>query len=204
MDICRAVLASQQNWAGCTEFPHINCPIRIHILPNHQKSLNSWTFPGGSDSKEFASNVGGLGLIPGLWRSPGGGQSNLLQDSCLENPLGQRRLEWYCPWGRKEPEMTERLSTASVGSAAHPCASVCDPTDHSTTGLPVHHQLPETAQTHVHRVSDAIQSSHPLTSPSPPAFNLSQHQGFFQWVSSLDQVVKILELQLQHQSSNEY
>ena len=56
---------------------------------------------------------------------------------------------------------------------------VCDPVDHSTPGLPVHHQLPELTQTHVHRVSDAIQPSHPLSSPSPPALNLFQHQGLF-------------------------
>ena len=77
---------------------------------------------------------------------------------------------------------------------------LCDPMDCSTPGFPVHHQLPELAQTHVHRVGDAIQSSHPLLSPSPPAFNLSQHQGLFQWVSSSHQVAKILEFQLQHQS----
>ena len=62
------------------------------------------------------------------------------------------------------------------------------------------HQLPELAQTHVPQVSDATQPSHPLSSPSPPAFNLSQHQGLFQWVSSLHQVAKVLEFQLQHQS----
>ena len=67
-------------------------------------------------------------------------------------------------------------------------------------GFPVHHQLPELAQTLVHWVSDAIQPSHPLSSPSPPAFNLSQHQGLFQRVSSSHQVAKVLELQLQHQS----
>ena len=66
--------------------------------------------------------------------------------------------------------------------------------------LPVHHQLPELAQTHVHPVSDAIQLCHPLSSPSPPAFNLSQHQGLFKWVSSSRQVAKVLEFQLQHQS----
>ena len=77
---------------------------------------------------------------------------------------------------------------------------LCDPTDCSTPGLPVHHQLPEFTQTHVHLVSDAIQPSHPLLSPSPPAFNLSQHQGLFKWVSSLHQVAKVLEFQLQHQS----
>ena len=64
-------------------------------------------------------------------------------------------------------------------SVAQSCPTLCDPMDGSTPGLPVHHQLPEFTQTHVHRVGDAIQPSHPLSSPSPPAFNLSQHQGLF-------------------------
>ena len=68
----------------------------------------------------------------------------------------------------------------------------CNPMDYSTPGLPVHHQRSEFTQTHVHWVSDAIQPSHPLSSPSPPAFNLSQHQGLFQWVSSSHQVTKVL------------
>ena len=72
--------------------------------------------------------------------------------------------------------------------------------DCSTPGLPVHHQLPEFTQTHVHWVGDAIQPSHPLLSPSLPAFNFSQHQGLFKWVSSLHQVANVLEFQLQHQS----
>ena len=72
--------------------------------------------------------------------------------------------------------------------------------DCSMPGLPVHHQLPEFTQTHVHWIGDAIQPSHPLSSPSPPAFNLSQHQDLFQWVSSSHQVAKVLEFQLQHQS----
>ena len=72
--------------------------------------------------------------------------------------------------------------------------------DCSMPGFPVHHQLPELGQTHVHQVGDAIQQSHPLSSPSPPARNLSQHQSLFKWVSSLHQVAKVLELQLQHQS----
>ena len=76
----------------------------------------------------------------------------------------------------------------------------CDPMDCSSPGFPVHHQLPKLVQTHVHLVSDAIQSSHPLSPPSPPAFSLSQHQGLFQWVSSSHQVAKVLQLQLQHQS----
>ena len=77
--------------------------------------------------------------------------------------------------------------------------------DCSTPGFPVHHQLLELAQTHVHWVTDAIQPSHPLSSPSPPAFNLSQHQGLFKWVSSSHQVAKVLEFQLHPDSlSNEY
>ena len=76
---------------------------------------------------------------------------------------------------------------------------LCDPMDCGTPGFLVHHQLPELAQTHVHRVGDAIQPPHPLSSPSPPAFNLSQHQGLFQWVSSSHQVGKVLEFQLHHQ-----
>ena len=67
-------------------------------------------------------------------------------------------------------------------------------------GLPVHHQLPESTQTHFHWVSDAIQPFHPLSSPFPPALNLSQHQGLFKWVRSSHQVAKVLEFQLQHQS----
>ena len=74
------------------------------------------------------------------------------------------------------------------------------PMDCNRPGFPVHQQLPELTQTHVHWVSDAIQPSHPLLSPSLPAFNLSQHQGLFQWVSSSHQVAKVWEFQLQHQS----
>ena len=70
----------------------------------------------------------------------------------------------------------------------------------STPGLPVHHQLPESTQTHVHQVGKAIQPSHPLLSPSPPAPNPSQHQGLFKQVNSLHEVAKVLEFQLQHQS----
>jgi len=77
---------------------------------------------------------------------------------------------------------------------------LCNPMDCSTPGLPVHHQVPELTQTHVHWVGDAIQPSHPLPSPSPPTFRLSQHQGLFQGVSSLHQVAKGLEFQLQRQS----
>ena len=85
-------------------------------------------------------------------------------------------------------------------SATQLCPTLCDPMNHSTPGLPVHHQMPESTQTHVHWVGNAIQPSHPLSSPSPPALNFSEHQGLFKWVSSSHQVAKVLEFQLQHQS----
>ena len=80
-------------------------------------------------------------------------------------------------------------------SVAHSCPTLCDPMNRSTPGLPVHHQLPEFTQTPMHLVDNAIQPSHPLSSPSPPAFHLSPHQGLFQGVSSSHQVTKVLELQ---------
>ena len=86
-------------------------------------------------------------------------------------------------------------------SSAQSCPTLCDPMNRSTPGLPVHHQLPEFwTQTHVHWVSDSIQPSHTLALASPPALNISQHQGLFKWVSSSHEVAKVLEFQLQHQS----
>ena len=85
-------------------------------------------------------------------------------------------------------------------AVAQSCLTPCDPMDCSTPGLPVHHQLSEFTQTQVHWVGDAIQPSHPLSSLSPPAFNLFQHRGLFKWVSCSHQVAKVLEFQLHHQS----
>ena len=90
--------------------------------------------------------------------------------------------------------------THQFSSATKSCLTLCNPMNCSTPGLPVHHQLLESTQTYVHWVSDAIQPSRPLSSRSPPALNLSQHQGLFQWVNSSHQVAKVLEFQLQHQS----
>ena len=84
-------------------------------------------------------------------------------------------------------------SCFQFSSLAQSCPTLCDPINRSTPGLPVHHRLPEFTQTHVHQVSDAIQPSHPLSSPSPPAPNPSQHQGLFQWVNSSHVVAKVLE-----------
>ena len=80
-------------------------------------------------------------------------------------------------------------------SVAQSCPTLWNPMDYSTRGFPVLHSLPEFAQTHVHWISDVIQPYHPLSPPSPPALSLSQHQGIFQWVSSLHQVAKVLALQ---------
>ena len=88
------------------------------------------------------------------------------------------------------------MESVQFSSVAQSCPTLCNPMNRSTPGLPVHHQLLEFTQTHVHWVGDAIQPSHLLPSPSPPAPNPSQHQGLFQWVSSLHEVAKVLEFQL--------
>ena len=90
--------------------------------------------------------------------------------------------------------------SVQFSSVTQSCPTLCDPMNHSTPGLPVHHQLPEFTQTHVHRIGDAIQPSHPLLSPSPPAPNPSQHQSLFQRVNSSHEVAEVLEFQLQHHS----
>ena len=88
-------------------------------------------------------------------------------------------------------DLLRSFSSVQFGSVTQSCPILCDPMDCNTPGLPVHHQLPELAQTHVHWVGDAIQPSHPLLSLSPPVFNLSQHQGLFKWLSSSHQVAKV-------------
>ena len=105
---------------------------------------------------------------------------------------------WVCLYQLAFSTWVQTFSSSSVTQS---WPNLCNPMDCSMPGFPVHHQLPELAQTHVYWVGDAIQPSHPLSSPSPPAFNLSQHQGLFQWVSSLHQVAKVLEFQLQHPSN---
>ena len=94
-----------------------------------------------------------------------------------------RTLEWVA-------------SSVQFNSVAQSCPTLCSPMNRSTPGLPVHHQLLEFTQTHVHRVGDAIQPSHPLSSPSPPAPNPFQHQGLFQWINSSHDVAKVLDFQL--------
>ena len=100
----------------------------------------------------------------------------------------------FCPWSFPGKSESVGLSL-QFSLVAQLCPTLCNPMNRSTPGLPVHHQLPEFTQTHAHRVSDAIQPSHPLSSPSPPAPNPSQHQNLFQWVNSLHEVAKVLEFQ---------
>ena len=100
-------------------------------------------------------------------------------------------ISWWAPFYNYSVQFS---------SVAQSCPTLCDPMNSSTPGLSVHHKLLEFTQTHVHQVGDAIQPSHPLWSPSPPAPNASQHQNLFQWVNSSHEVAKVLEFQLQHQS----
>ena len=109
-----------------------------------------------------------------------------------------QREECWLPraggWGLKKCHLVQLSSIAQL------CPTLCESMSRSTPGLPVHHQLPEFTQIHVHWDGNTIQPSHPLSSPSPPTLNLSQHQGLFKWISSSYQVAKVLEFQLQHQS----
>ena len=134
------------------------------------------------------------------------------EEASLQMLQIQRRKREYCEWFYthnfdKLDEMDEfppkqklsqlsKFSSVQFGSVAQSYLTLCNPTNHSTPGLPVHHHLPESTQTHVNRVCDAIQPSHPLSSPSPPAPNPSQHQILFQWVNSSHEVAKVLEFQL--------
>ena len=96
------------------------------------------------------------------------------------------------------------LFLVEFSAVTQSCPTLCDPVNCSTPGLPVHHQLPEFTQTHLHRVGDAIQPSHPLPSPSPPVPNPSQHQSLFQWVKSSHEVVKVWSFSFSISPSNEY
>ena len=115
-----------------------------------------------------------------LWHWIGRFLKTFLMSFCID--FNNKNVSWKLRWN----------ICLWVSQYSRSVVSDCDAMGHSTPGLPVHHLLPELAQTLVHWVGDAIQPSHPLSSPSPPAFNLSQHQGLFRWVSSLHQVAKVL------------
>ena len=112
--------------------------------------------------------------------------------AAVHGVLKARIVKWFAiPFSS-----TPCFISVQFSSVAQSCPTLCDPVNYSTPGLPVHHQLPEFTQTHVHQVSDAIQPSHPLPSPSAPAPNPSQHQSLFQRVNSSHEVAKVLEFQL--------
>ena len=166
-------------------------------------SIPSLGFPPWLSGKELDCNAGDardVGSIPGLGRSPGRRHGNPPPVFLPRKSHGQKRLVGYSPWGHKGSDMMEHAVHIQFSSVTQSCLTLCNPVDCSTPGFPVLHHFLEFVQTHVHCVSDAIQLSHPLLSLSPPAFNLSQHQGLFQWVSSSYQAAKVLESQFQHQS----
>ena len=139
-----------------------------------------------SEKEDLAS---GSGATPG--------HSELLCGRSFITVKTERESFWH---GHQRAMESGPLTSLRFSSVAPLCLTLSDPMECSTPGLPVHHQLTESTQTHVHWVSDAIQPSHPLSSSFPPASNLSQHQGLLQWVGSSHQVAKVLEFQLQHQS----
>ena len=125
-----------------------------------------------------APHAGDDPLLASAWRerSPFPGRPG----AAPPGQRGQVRWAWLCVRRGMTPSALSRPEAlVQFSSVAQSCPTLCDPMDCSTPGLPVHHQLPELAQTHVHRVSDTIQPSHPLSSPSSPTFNLFQHQGLF-------------------------
>ena len=118
--------------------------------------------------------------------------------TCTQISQEAGQVAWYFHLLKNLPQFI--VIHTKLSSVTQSCPTLCNPMNCSTPGLPVHHELPEFTQTHVYWVGDAIQPSLLLSSPSPPALNLSQHQSLFQWVNSSHQVAKVLEVQLQHQS----
>ena len=117
--------------------------------------------------------------------------------ACLSSPLSSfSHFTHSCL-----PHQAQMKPAFQLSSVTQSCLTLCDPMNLSIPGLPVHHQLPESTQTHVHQVGDAIQPSHPLLSPSPPSLNLPQHPGLFKWVLFASGG-KVLQFQLQHLNPN--
>ena len=158
-----------------------SCSVLSDSLQTHglwpARLLHPWNFP--------SKNTG----VVAIFFSRG---SSWVRDWTWISCIGRRILYHCTTW--------EALETSvKFSSITQSCPILCNPMNCSTPGLPVHHQHPEFTQTHVYWIGDAIQPSHPLSFPSAPAFNLSQHQSLFKWVSSSHQVAKVLEFQLQHQ-----
>ena len=207
----------------------LQCQEKLLHFPNENIYMHVFTcigFPGCSVVKNLSVQKTQDMWVQSLgWEGP---LEEEMASHLPEKSHGQRSLAGYSSWGYKKLDTTLWLSThvhvriyiinrmcglqilmepywlasgkvqfSSVQPLSH--VWLCDPMNCSKPGLPIHHQMPEYNQTHVHWVSDAIQPSHPLSSPFSPTFDLSQHQGLFKWFSSSHQVAKVLEVQLQHQ-----
>ena len=161
------------------------------------KGLRDWQHGGKRDD-------GSLRLGTGRQSKPLISGEGSVYSRWYSNPWHPTRgVEWVhnrpSLWKNRSGSGTGRdPEEGSVQSSPQSCPALCNPVNCSTPDLPVHHQLPEFTQTHVHQVGDAIQPSHRLSSPSPPAPSSSQHQSLFQWVNSLHEVAKVLEFQLEH------
>ena len=134
------------------------------------------------------------------WMEESGGLQSMGSQRVGHNIVTKQQQQPYVLLGIEAIYIVQLWCSFQFSSVAQSCPTLCNPMNHSTPGLLVHHQLPEFTQVHVHWVGDTIQPSHPLLSPSPPAPNPSQHQGFFKWVSSSHEVAKVLDFQLWHQS----
>ena len=176
----------------------------------HFRESNTWRWTTSNKKKERENSLfiikrspskeSMLGfLIPSAswWVVPGGWWEVRIRANWIEPGLSTSQSSRDTEIIPQTLNATYSLQFSLVAQSS---PILCDPMDCSTPGFPVLHQLLELTQTHVQWVSDAIQPSHPLSSPSPPAFNLSQQQGLFTWVSSSHQVAEVLEFQLQHQS----
>ena len=159
------------------------------LFQQHKRSLYTWTSLDG----QYRNQIDYI-LCSQRWKSSIQSAKTRPATDCGSDHgllIDKFRLKL-----KKVGKTTREFSSVQFSSVAQSCPTLCYPMNRSTPGLPVHHQLPEFTQTHVHGVSDAIQPSHPLSSPSPPAPNPSQHQSLFQWVYSSHEVAKVLEFQL--------
>ena len=161
------------------------CRSTLHLFSFHPFSYLEFF-------KKGLTSFWGNGIVSPDTESKTERQTNIFAFLCSQGFLLPPHRMLYSCSSKKEPFGP----SDQIRSVAQSCPTLCDPMNRSTPGLAVHHQLPEFTQTHVHRVSDAIQPSHPLSSPSPPAPNPSQHQSLFQWVNSSHEVAKVLEFQL--------
>ena len=167
----------------------MDCNCYIRSLKN--KRVNGWMISERQRNQSPAHHYGVNGVINTfqLWWEAGKWSGY----TAISTPF-------ITKYSFRDRQVWQKPFPVHLSSVTQSCPTICNTMDCSTPGFPVRHQLPELAQTHVRWVGDAIQAFHPLSSLSPPTFNLSQHQRLFQWVSSSHQVAKVLAFQLQHQS----